>query len=391
MLIRFLTKIFIKNSDDVKNANVRTAYGIFGGVLGILCNIILFILKVVIGSAIHSIAIISDAFNNLSDIGSSAVTLIGAKLSNQRPDKEHPFGHGRIEYICSLIVSFIIIMVGLELVKSAFDKIVHPEAPVFNLVMVLILTASVLIKLWMFFSMRYLGRRIDSEVLKATAADSLSDVAATSTVILSVVLCKFLPPVIDGIAGLIVALLICITGVRVAWETIGTLLGSAPDPAMIKQITDILLSNKEILGIHDLIVHDYGPGRTLASVHAEVSSKKSAIVIHEIIDALEVKILNETGVETVIHTDPILVGCEKSDATKEIVKGVIAKVNPELGMHDFRMTGGEHRVNLIFDLEVPFSMDDGEKKKTLLEIENKLKEENPKFHSVIRVDYKQQY
>ena len=391
MLIRFLTKIFIKNSDDVKNANVRTAYGIFGGVLGILCNIILFILKVVIGSAIHSIAIISDAFNNLSDIGSSAVTLIGAKLSNQRPDKEHPFGHGRIEYICSLIVSFIIIMVGLELVKSAFDKIVHPEAPVFNLVMVLILTASVLIKLWMFFSMRYLGRRIDSEVLKATAADSLSDVAATSTVILSVVLCKFLPPVIDGIAGFIVALLICITGVRVAWETIGTLLGSAPDPALIKQITDILLSNKEILGIHDLIVHDYGPGRTLASVHAEVSSKKSAIVIHEIIDALEVKILNETGVETVIHTDPILVGCEKSDATKEIVKGVIAKVNPELGMHDFRMTGGEHRVNLIFDLEVPFSMDDGEKKKTLLEIENKLKEENPKFHSVIRVDYKQQY
>lgn len=391
MLIRFLTKIFIKNSDDVKNANVRTAYGIFGGVLGILCNIILFILKVVIGSAIHSIAIISDAFNNLSDIGSSAVTLIGAKLSNQRPDKEHPFGHGRIEYICSLIVSFIIIMVGLELVKSAFDKIVHPEAPVFNLVMVLILTVSVLIKLWMFFSMRYLGRRIDSEVLKATAADSLSDVAATSTVILSVVLCKFLPPVIDGIAGFIVALLICITGVRVAWETIGTLLGSAPDPALIKQITDILLSNKEILGIHDLIVHDYGPGRTLASVHAEVSSKKSAIVIHEIIDALEVKILNETGVETVIHTDPILVGCEKSDATKEIVKGVIAKVNPELGMHDFRMTGGEHRVNLIFDLEVPFSMDDGEKKKTLLEIENKLKEENPKFHSVIRVDYKQQY
>ena len=391
MLIRFLTKIFIKNSDNVKNANVRTAYGIFGGVLGIICNIILFILKVVIGSAIHSIAIISDAFNNLSDIGSSAVTLIGAKLSNQRPDKEHPFGHGRIEYICSLIVSFIIIMVGLELVKSAFDKIVHPEAPVFNLVMVLILTASVLIKLWMFFSMRYLGRRIDSEVLKATAADSLSDVAATSTVILSVVLCKFLPPVIDGIAGFIVALLICITGVRVAWETIGTLLGSAPDPALIKQITDILLSNKEILGIHDLIVHDYGPGRTLASVHAEVSSKKSAIVIHEIIDALEVKILNETGVETVNHTDPILVGCEKSDATKEIVKGVIAKVNPELGMHDFRMTGGEHRVNLIFDLEVPFSMDDGEKKKTLLEIENKLKEENPKFHSVIRVDYKQQY
>lgn len=391
MFIQLLTKRFIKNSEDVKNPTVRTSYGVFGGVLGIICNVILFIIKTVVGNAIHSIAIISDAFNNLSDIGSSAVTLIGAKLSNQRPDKEHPFGHGRIEYICSLIVSFIIITMGIELVKSSFDKILHPVAPTYNLVMILILIASVFIKLWMFLSMRYLGNKIDSEVLKATSADSLSDVIATSAVIASVVLCRFLPPVIDGIAGLIVAILICITGVRVAWNTINTLLGSSPDPELAKNITTILSSNKEILGIHDLIIHDYGPGRTLASVHAEVSCEKSAIMLHEIIDALEVKILNETGVETVIHTDPILVGCEKVDVTRNKVKCIIAQVNPDFGMHDFRMTDGTNRINLIFDLEIPFSLTETEKKIALRAINEKLKEENPNFHPVIRVDYKQQY
>ncbi len=391
MLIQLLTKIFIKNSEDVKNPSVRTAYGVFGGILGIICNVILFVIKTIIGTAINSIAIISDAFNNLSDIGSSAVTLIGAKLSSQRPDKEHPFGHGRIEYICSLIVSFIIISVGLELIKSSFGKILHPVAPAYNLVMICILIVSVLIKLWMFFSMRYLGNKIDSEVLRATSSDSLSDVIATSAVILSVILCKFLPPVVDGIAGLIVAVLICITGVRVAWNTISTLLGSSPDPAIAKAITNVLFSNKEILGIHDLIIHDYGPGRILASVHAEVSCEKSAIMLHEIIDALEVQIFNETGVETVIHTDPILVGCEKVDSTKETVKTIIAQVNPELGMHDFRMTDGENRINLIFDLEIPFSLTEEEKKNTLRQISEKLKQKNPKFHPVIRVDYKQQY
>lgn len=391
MLIKFLTKIFIKNSEDIKNQSVRVSYGIFGGVVGIICNVILFITKAVIGNLIGSIAIISDAFNNLSDIGSSLVTIIGAKLSNQRPDEEHPFGHGRIEYICSLIVSFIIISMGFELIKSSFEKILYPTAPVYNLTLILILSASILVKLWMFFSLRYLGNKIDSDVLKATSADSLSDVAATSAVILSVILCKFLPPVIDGIAGLVVAILICITGFRVAWETISTLLGASPDPALAKKITEILSSNSEILGIHDLIIHDYGPGRTLASVHAEVSCEKSAIIIHEIIDSLEIKILEETGVETVIHTDPILVGCEKVDSTKEIVKKVISQINPELSIHDFRMTDGENRINLIFDLEIPFSLSEENKKITLNLINEKLKKENPKYYAVIHVDYKRQY
>ncbi len=388
MFTRFLSKLFIKNYNDVKNPEVRTSYGVFGGVLGIICNVILFIVKIVIGFMINSIAIISDAFNNLSDIGSSAVTLIGAKLSSQKPDKEHPFGHGRIEYICSLIVSFIIITMGFELIKSSVAKIINPTAPKFSLVMIIILVLSVFIKLWMYFSMKYLGNKIDSDVLRATSADSLSDVFATLTIIFSVALCRICPPVIDGIAGLLVSVLICITGVKIAWNTINTLLGASPDPELSKKIRDILSSNDEVLGIHDLIIHDYGPGRCLASVHAEVSSEKSAIFLHEIIDELEVRIFEETGVETVIHTDPILVGCERSDEIKGSVKTVIREVNPEFDMHDFRMTDGENRINLIFDLEVPFSLTEQDRKDALIEISKRLKEKDEKFCTVIHVDYK---
>ena len=362
MFIRFLTKIFIKNSDNVASPSVRAAYGVFGGILGIVCNVILFVIKFIIDSIIGSIAIISDAFNNLSDIGSSAVTMIGAKMSNQRPDAEHPFGHGRIEYIGSLIVSFIIISMGFELIKTSVEKILNPVAPEFNPILLGILVISVAIKLWMHFAVKFLGSKVNSDVLLATSADSLNDAIATSTVIISVFLCKFLPPVIDGIAGLVVAVLICVSGVKLAWETIGTLLGTSPDPAVARRIADIILSDKEILGIHDLIVHDYGPGRTLASVHAEVSSEKSAIMLHEIIDALEVKIMAETGIETVIHTDPILVNNDKVNETRELLKNIIAEINPELGLHDFRMTDGENRINLIFDLEVPFHFTDEERK-----------------------------
>ena len=387
-MIKFLSKVFIKNYDDVKNSEVRSAYGVFGGILGIICNIILFIIKIVIGFTINSIAIISDAFNNLSDIGSSAVTLIGAKLSSQKPDKEHPFGHGRIEYICSLIVSFIIITMGFELIKSSVSKIINPTAPTFNLIMIIILALSIFVKLWMYFSMKYLGNKIDSDVLRATSADSLSDVFATSTIIFSVALCKIFPPVIDGVAGLIVSALICVTGVKISWDTINTLLGASPDPELSGKIREILSSSDEVLGIHDLIIHDYGPGRCLASVHAEVSSEKSAIYLHEIIDELEVRIFEEVGVETVIHTDPILVGCARSDEIRGIVKDVICSVNPEFDMHDFRMTDGENRINLIFDLEVPFSLTEKDRKEALLEISQRLKEKDEKFCTVIHIDYK---
>ncbi len=391
MLIRFLTKVFIPDSENVTNLSVRASYGVFGGILGIICNIILFIIKIIIGGAINSIAIISDAFNNLSDIGSSAITMIGARLSNQKPDAEHPFGHGRIEYISSLIVSFIIITMGFELIKTAFSKILSPHRPEFNIILMIILAVSIFIKLWMYFSVKYLGKKINSDVLLATASDSLNDAIATSTVILSVFLCKFLPPVIDGIAGLIVAILICVSGVKLAWETIGTLLGTSPDPEVAKKIAEIILSDKEILGIHDLIIHDYGPGRTLASVHAEVSCEKSAIILHEIIDSLEVKVMNETGIETVIHTDPIVINDERINLHRELIKNILAEINPKLGMHDFRMTDGENRINLIFDLEVPYELSDSQRKDILITISNRIKEENPKYCTVIKIDYKPTY
>ena len=388
MFIRFLTKIFVPNYQNTTDPQVRTSYGVFGGILGIVCNVILFVIKFFIGSIINSIAIISDAFNNLSDIGSSVVTMIGTKLSSQRPDAEHPFGHGRLEYISSLIVSFIIIMMGFELTKSSFSKILNPQKPELNTLLLIILAVSVMIKLWMFFAMKFLGRKVSSDVLLATSTDSLNDVIATSTVILSVVLCNFFPPVIDGIAGLIVAVLICVSGVKLAWETIGTLLGTSPDPEVAAKISEIILSDKEILGIHDLIIHDYGPGRTLASIHVEVSCEQSVIVLHEIVDALEIKIMNELGIETVIHTDPILIGDEKINYTKEVVRNVLAEINPELGMHDFRMTDGENRINLIFDLEVPFELSNDERKETLDMIEKRLKEEDSRYVCVIKIDYK---
>lgn len=391
MLIKFLTKIFIKNSDNTTSPSVRAAYGVFGGILGVVCNIVLFIVKFAIGSIIGSIAIISDAFNNLSDIGSSVVTMIGAKMSNQRPDAEHPFGHGRIEYISSLIVSFIIITMGFELAKTSFSKVLTPATPEFNLALMVILVISVLIKLWMYFAVKFLGKKVDSEVLLATSADSLNDAIATSTVIISVVLCRFLPPVIDGIAGLMVAILICVSGIKLAWETIGTLLGTSPDPAVAQRIAGIILSDSEILGIHDLIVHDYGPGRTLASVHAEVSSEKSAILLHEIIDSLEVKIMAETGIETVIHTDPILINDTKVNETRETVKNIVAEIDPELAIHDFRMTDGENRINLIFDLEVPFNYSDNDRKNTLAIIKKRLSEIDERFACVIKVDNKPLY
>ncbi len=391
MLIRFFTKTFIKNSDNVTDPSVRAAYGIFGGILGIVCNILLFILKLTIGTLINSIAIISDAFNNLSDMGSSVVTMIGAKLSNQRPDAEHPFGHGRFEYISSLIVSFLIITMGFELVKSSFDKIINPVRPEFNIVLLAVLGVSVIIKLWMHFAVKFLGRKVNSDVLLATSSDSLNDAIATTIILFSVVLCKFLPPVIDGVAGMAVAIMICISGVKLAWETIGTLLGTSPDPEVAKKIAEIIMTDDEILGIHDLIVHDYGPGRTLASVHAEVSCEKCAIMLHEIIDALEMKIMKELGIETVIHTDPILVSNSKVNETREMVKNIIAEINPELGMHDFRMTDGESRVNLIFDLEVPFDLTDAERKETLAMIKEKVSVEDERFACVIKVDNKPSY
>lgn len=304
-MIRFLIKIFVKDYKNTEDKSVRESYGVFSGVLGIICNLFLFGVKLTIGLIMNSIAITSDAFNNLSDTGSSMITILGAKLSNRVPDDEHPFGHGRFEYISSLIIAFIIMLVGFELLKSSFDKIIKPEKIEFNWILVIILSVSILVKVWMYFYNRYIGNAIGSKVNQAAAYDSLNDVVATSAVILTTIIGKFISFPIDGIAGLIVSILIIYTGYGVAKDTVNVLLGMSPSPETVDRIHSQILECDFIEGVHDLKVHDYGPGRTIASVHVEMSDSISIVKAHTEIDKVEKRILKELGIDIVIHVDPM--------------------------------------------------------------------------------------
>jgi len=387
-LIKLIIKTFIKDSDNVEDSEVRAKHGTLAGGLGIILNLLLFILKLIAGTMVNSIAVISDSFNNLSDMGSSAVSAIGIKMSNRKPDKEHPFGHGRIEYISALIVSFIILLVGFELFKGSVEKILNPVEVRASLVPMLILAASVIVKLWMFSYNRYIGKKINSEVVRATAQDSLNDCVATFAVIFSTWISKYVSFPIDGIFGALVSLMICFTGFSVAKNTVGILLGTPPAPETVKEISEIILSQENIAGIHDLIVHDYGPGRIMASVHAEVPNDANIEAIHEIIDATEKYIEEKLGVHIVIHMDPISVNCERTNEIKAAVIEIVKSINEECGIHDFRMTDGENNINLIFDLEVPCEMSQEERKCALEKIKAKLKEKDERFTAVIMVDNK---
>jgi len=307
-MIKIIIKKFINDYTNIEDKKVRENYSITGGVLGIICNLFLFGLKLTIGLVMNSIAITSDAFNNLSDTGSSLIAIIGAKMSNRLPDKEHPFGHGRIEYISSLIVSFIIIIVGFELFKSSLGKVFNPEEVVFNSKLMIILSISILIKIWMFSYNNYISRVINSSVNKATAFDSLNDAVATSAVIVSTIIGKFLNFSVDGIAGLIVSLLIMYTGIKVAKDVVNVLLGESPSEELVNDISTLVMSSDYIVGIHSLQVHDYGPGRTVASVHAEVIDDLNMIEAHSIIDEIEKNILEQLKIDIVIHVDPIARG-----------------------------------------------------------------------------------
>ncbi len=385
-MTKFLIKKFITDYENVTDKNVREKYTVLAGFMGIICNFFLFLIKVIIGAFIGSIAVISDGFNNLTDMGSSLVGIIGAKKSNMCPDKEHPFGHGRLEYISSLIVAFIIIYVGIELFKASLDKIFNPQKLVFNALLIAILALSVFVKLWMFSYNKYMGKKINSSILYATSKDSLSDVIATSAVIISTVLSLFVSFPVDGFMGIAVSLLIVYSGYQIAKETINLLLGNSPKKEIVDQISKIILNGEGIVGIHVLIVHDYGPGRIMASVHAEVPSDVDIIKIHEVIDNLEQKIMNEMGIMIVIHMDPILVNCEKTNKLKEMIMDIIKNIDKKLSIHDFRITDGDKRVNLIFDLVVPYGLDDEKQKLLIEDIKNKVKNKNKKYEVVIHID-----
>ncbi len=352
-----IAKLFIKNYKNTSDNAVRQRYGVFSGFLGIICNLLLFILKISVGAVIGSVAVISDAFNNFSDMGSTIVSVIGIKLSNKKPDRDHPFGHGRFEYVSALIVSFLIMLVGFELLKSSFSKILNP-APLstVNWLLTGILAISIPVKLFMWGMNRYLGKSISSPALLATAQDSLNDSVATSAVIIATIIdsLKILPFTVDGYVGALVSLMIMYAGFGVAKDTVGLLLGKAPEEETVEEIRRLLTEAPEIIDVHDLIVHDYGPGRLFASVHAEVRDDADFIAAHEIIDATEKHIFNVTGCEISIHMDPVSTDNEILISIKEQVYAVFKECDCTWSIHDLRMTDGESNINIIFDMVVPF-------------------------------------
>ena len=384
-MIKLLAKIFIKDSQNTADSKVRVAYGYLCGAVGIALNILLFAGKIIAGTISGSVAVTADAFNNLSDAGSSIISLIGFRLASQKPDPHHPFGHGRFEYIASLIISIIIVLMGFELGKSSFEKIVAPQAVEYSTVTFAVLGVSVLVKLYMFFYNNSVGKKIDSATMRATAMDSISDAVSTGAVLISAVIAMFTNLALDGWMGLVVAAFIMVTGFKSAKETIDSLLGTPPSPEFVKQIEDMALQYDDIIGVHDMIVHNYGPGRTFVSLHAEVPSDGDIVAIHDTVDNAEREIAKELGCLVTIHMDPVETDNEKLNEAKSIIAARIRELHPSLTIHDFRMTKGENRENLIFDVVVPFGfrLSDSEVK---AKISKRLTEFDGRYNAVINVD-----
>lgn len=382
-MIKIIIKRWIKDYENVSDKNVREAYGVLAGILGIICNLVLFMSKLVLGLAINSIAVISDAFNNLTDLGSSAVSIIGAKLSNRPPDEDHPYGHGRSEYIASLVVAFIIFSVGFELLLSSYNKFIHPEKVVFNALSLLILIAAVLIKLWMFSYNLYIARKINSTINKANAYDSLSDVFATSLVIAAMLIGIFSSLPIDGAAGIVISLLILYSGFSVARDTVSLLLGSAPDPELVKKINDIVCSGKHVIGTHDLKVHDYGPSRVIASVHVEVPDYLNIVEVHSCIDTLEEEITDELGIDITVHMDPISTDNEKIERVRHDVLECLNGEEPSVFIENFRIAQAENKINVIFDLEVLSSIPESDYSRLKKKIRGKIESTYDGYEVVI--------
>lgn len=359
-MLSLLGRILIKNSDRVEEPAVRRAWGTLVSVAGIILNLLLFVAKYLAGVLSGSISIRADAINNLSDAGSSLVSLISFKISAKPADRNHPFGHARIEYIASMVISFFILFIGVELVRGAIEKLIAPVLPVFQPIAVIILSLSVLCKLWMAVFNRGIGKRINSDVMRATAADSLSDAGATAAVLLTNVLSLVLPDAValyvDPVMGILVAGLIFVAGLRVLNDSKNLILGSAPSEETVAAIRRVVAEYPDALGIHDLIVHNYGPGRTLASLHIEVDGKKDIFRSHDTIDLIERRLLEEEHIECTIHMDPIITDDAEIDKWHAMAKQAVEEIDPRIQIHDFRVVPGLTHTNLIFDIAVPFEI-----------------------------------
>ena len=353
-MISLLAKWFIPRREQAADSAVRRAWGALCGFVGIALNLLLFAGKLAAGALSGSIAVTADAFNNLSDAGSSVVTLLGFRLAGKKPDSDHPFGHGRMEYISGLVVAGLILLMGAELVKSSVDKIAHPEAVTFSWLAAAILLVSIAVKLYMYMYNKAVGKKIDSAAMAATAADSLSDTVATAAVLLSMMVGKLANAQLDGWVGLLVALFILWSAVQAARDTISPLLGQAPDPALVQEIEALVMAHDTVVGVHDLVVHDYGPGRRIISLHAEVPADGQVLALHDVIDNIESELARRLHCEAVIHMDPVVVGDPVVTALREQVTTLVKIIDPRITIHDFRMVPGATHTNLIFDAVIPF-------------------------------------
>lgn len=384
-MVTFLVKKFVKDYQNTKDSHVRSAVGRLCGYIGILANVFLFVIKYLIGAIVNSVSIRADAINNLSDACSNIISIVSFHLSNKPADKEHPFGHERTETIASLFVGLIVGYIGIEMARESVNKILHPEAVDFRMVTVLILVISILVKLWMYFYNKKLSKIYDSSLLEATALDSISDVMGTGAVLLSTVLSPLVHWNLDGYMGIIVSCLILYNAYGLIKEVINSLLGEAPDTKIVQELNRTILSDRQVLGVHDLIIHNYGPNRLFANAHVEVDSDQDIFEVHDAIDNIERKVKKEMGIELVLHMDPVKVNDTLTEQYKEQVAKAIKALNVEWNFHDFRIVSGPTHVNLVFDLVIPFS-----EKRTKEEIKALLKEKidsDKEVYLVLTIDH----
>lgn len=386
-MTELLLKLFIKDYKDVSNQKVRMKYGILSGCVGIVLNVVLCLMKFFVGSVTGSIAITADAVNNLSDAGSSAVTVFGFRMAGKPADRDHPFGHGRIEYITAMIVSFIILFMGAELAIQSVKKIRTPEDVRFSAVGAIIIAVSILGKLWLAFFNKKLGKRIDSPAMTAVVADSLSDIAATSVTLIALTLSKFFPSLhIDGWLGILVACFVLKAGLDIFRDTLSSLIGTPPSKELVDEIKNKILAYDHVSGIHDLIVHNYGPEHYFATVHVEIPADIDVMVGHDIIDNIENDIKKEIGIDLTIHYDPIVVNDERVNELKEMTDNIVKNINPELSIHDFRVVDGPMHTNLIFDVVIPYGFKEVPNE-IIKEISLKISEVNSSYFTVIKAEH----
>lgn len=384
-MTNLIVKLFLNNKDS-STPSGREAYGRVAGIVGIICNLLLSVMKFIIGTITHSVSITADATNNMTDAGSSIVTLVGFRLSEKPADEDHPYGHARIEYITGLIISFLTLIIGYDILKTSVSKILHPEDIAFSWTAVIILFVSIFVKLWLSLFNKSLGKRIKSKALEATAADSRNDVVATAAVLAVTLISHFTSLNLDGYMGVIVAIFIIISGIGLVKETVSPLLGQAPSKEMFEMIEKNILSYENVLGVHDLMVHSYGPGSYFASAHIEMDARIDVLTCHDVMDTIERDFLREHNIHIVVHLDPTVLDCEETNELKEVVRQILFDIDPIITFHDFRVVYGETAKNVLFDVVVPpkFKYSDDE---LISLIKNRVNEAgNGNLYAVVVVD-----